>query len=197
MAAIHLQICCEWTKQRATWSIVALPPWQCCLPTLSTSLQSPPSHWPSLPYDVFISSGLRALYRSPLRGLPISPALAMFNSPVNPLSRSLSRDSVRGNRYPRLCPRSQDYEGISFAWPGMGTQSSLPMIRITKLHTFGYHICPDVGETCCVAGEDPVGEDIAECIGVLQVAIKHDYGFLHNFWRLRSDSPGAVAFVAT
>ena len=59
---------------------------------------------PELPYDVFISSGLWALYRS------------------------LSRDSVRGNRYPRLCPRSQDYEGISFALPGMGTQSRLPMI---------------------------------------------------------------------
>ena len=26
----------------------------------------------------------------------------MFNSPVHPLSRSLSRDSVRGNRYKRI-----------------------------------------------------------------------------------------------
>ena len=121
----------------------------------------------------------------------------MFNSPVNPLSRSLSRDSVRGNRYPRFCPRSQDYEGISFTLPVMGTQSRLPMIRLTELHTFGYHICPDVGETCCGAGEDLVGEDLAECLGVLQVPIKDDYGFLHNFWRLRPDSPGAVAFVAT
>ena len=74
MAAIRLQISCKWTKRRATWSIVALPPWQCCLPTLSASLQSSPSHWPSLPYDDFVSSGLRALYRSPLGGLPISPA---------------------------------------------------------------------------------------------------------------------------
>ena len=41
---------------------------------MSASLQSPPSHWPSPPYDVFISSGLRALYRCPLRGPPISPA---------------------------------------------------------------------------------------------------------------------------
>ena len=54
-----------------------------------------------------MSSGLRALYRSRLRGLPISPGLTMFNSPVHPLSRSLSRDSMRGNRYPRLCPQSQ------------------------------------------------------------------------------------------
>ena len=184
MTAIRLQISCKWTKRRATWSIVALPPWQCCLPTLSASLQSPPSHWPSLPYDVFISSGLRALYRSPLGGLPISPALTMFNSPVNQLSRSLNRDSERGNRYPRLCPRSQDYVGISFALPGMGTRSRLTMIRITELHTFGYHICPDVGETCCGAGED-----LVECIGVLQVPIKHDYGhFIIS---------GAVAFVAT
>ena len=51
--------------------------------------------------------GAAALYRSPLRGLPISPGLTMFHSPVHPLSRSLSRDSVRGNRYPRLCPQSQ------------------------------------------------------------------------------------------
>ena len=40
---------------------VALPPWPCYLPTLSASFQSPPSHWPSLPSDDFISSGLRAL----------------------------------------------------------------------------------------------------------------------------------------
>ena len=33
-----------------------------------------PSHWSSPPYDVFISSGLRALYRCPLRGPPLSPA---------------------------------------------------------------------------------------------------------------------------
>ena len=130
MTAIRLQISCKWTKRRATWSIVALPPWQCCLPTLSASLQSPPSHWPSLPYDDFISSGLRVLYRSPLRGLPISPALTMFNSPVNPLSRSLSRDSGRGNRYPRLCPRSQDYEGISFAFPGMGTHATSVLMSV-------------------------------------------------------------------
>ena len=73
MAAIRLQICI-WTKRRATWSIVALSPWQCCLPTLSASLQLSPSHWPGLPYDDFISSGLRALYRITLGGLPISPA---------------------------------------------------------------------------------------------------------------------------
>ena len=55
----------------------------------------------------FMSLGLRSLCRSPLRGLPISPGLTMFNSPVHPLSRSLSRDSMRGNSYPRLCPQSQ------------------------------------------------------------------------------------------
>ena len=62
---------------------------------------------PSLPPDDFMSSGLRASYRGPLRGLPISPGLTMFNSPVHPLSRSLRRESMRGNRYPRLCPQSQ------------------------------------------------------------------------------------------
>ena len=41
---------------------------------MSASFQSPPSHCPSPPYDDFIYSGLRALYRCPLRGLPISPA---------------------------------------------------------------------------------------------------------------------------
>ena len=107
IAAIRLQVSCKWTKRRATWRIVALPPWHYCLTTLWASFQSPPSHWPSFPSDDFMSSGLRALYRSPLRGLPISPGLTMFHSPVHPLSRSLSRDSVRGNRYPRLCPQSQ------------------------------------------------------------------------------------------
>ena len=104
---IRPQVSCKWTKRRATWRIVALPPWHCCLTKLWASFQSPPSHWPSLPSDDFMSSGLRALYRSPLRGLPISPGLAMFSSLVHPLSRSLSRDSVRGNRFPRLCPQSQ------------------------------------------------------------------------------------------
>ena len=56
----------------------------------------------------------------------------MFNSPVNPLSRSLNRDFVRGNRYLRLCPRSQDHEGISFALPRMGPQSLLPMSSISS-----------------------------------------------------------------
>ena len=69
--------------------------------------------------------GLRALLRSPLRGLPISPGLKLFHSPVNPLSRSLNRDFMREHRYPRLCPRSQDHEGISFSLPGMGPQSLL------------------------------------------------------------------------
>ena len=41
---------------------------------MSASLQSPPSHWPSPRYDDFISSGLWAMYRCPLRGPPISPA---------------------------------------------------------------------------------------------------------------------------
>ena len=68
---------------------------------------------------------LRALLRSPLRGLPISPGLKLFHSPVNPLSRSLDRDFVRERRFPRLCPRSQDHEGISFSLPGMGPHSLL------------------------------------------------------------------------
>ena len=191
IAAIRLQFC-KWTKRRATWSIVALPPWHYCLTTLWASFQSPPSHWPSLPSDDFMSSGLRALYRSPLKGLPISPGLTMFNSPVHPLSRSLSRDSVRGNRYPRLCPQSQGHEGVSFTLPGMGTQSHLPVIRFPELQTFGCRICPDVGEKCCGAGED-----IAEYLGVLQVPIGDVDSFIQIFWWLRPDSPGAVAFVVT
>ena len=81
------------------------------------------------------------------------------------------------------------------------------MIRLTEFHPFGCHICPDVSETCCdagedlagedLAGEDLAGEDLAECLGVLQVPIQFDDDFIHNFWRLRPDSPGAVAFVAT
>ena len=33
MAQICLHLSCKWTKRRATWSIVALLPWQCCLAT--------------------------------------------------------------------------------------------------------------------------------------------------------------------
>ena len=36
-----------------------------------------------------------------------------------------------------------------------------------------------------------------ECLGVLQVPVEDDDGFIPLFWRLRPDSPGAVAFVAT
>ena len=46
----------------------------------------------------------------------------------------------------------------------MGTQSHLPVIRLTELQTFGCRICPDVSKKCCGPGED-----IAECLGVLQV----------------------------
>ena len=104
---------------------------------------------------------------------------------------------MREHRYPRLCPRSQDHEGISFSLPGMGPQSLLQMIRLTEFRPFGCHICPDVSETCCDAGEDLAVEDLAECLGVLQVPIQFNDAFIHNFWRLRPDSPGAVAFVAT
>ena len=74
----------------------------------------------------------------------------------------------------------------------MGTQSHLPTIRLNELQTIGCQICPDVGERCCGAGEN-----LAECLGVLQVPVQDDDGFIQLFWRLRPDSPGAVAFVAT
>ena len=94
-------------------------PWPCFLPTLSASF-----HSPSLTSDDFISR-LRALLWSPLRGLPISPGLKLFHSPVNPLSRSLDRDFMRECGFPQLCPRSQDHEGISFSLPGMEPHSLL------------------------------------------------------------------------
>ena len=84
--------------------IVALPPWPCYLPTLSASFQSPPIHSPSLPSDDFISFRLRALLQSPLSGLPISPSLKLFHSPVNPLSRSLDRVFIREHRYLDYAP---------------------------------------------------------------------------------------------
>ena len=61
----------------------------------------------------------------------------------------------------------------------MGTQSHLPMIRLTELQTIGCHICPDVGEKCCGAGED-----LAECLGVLQVPI----GTMTALFRFSGDS---------
>ena len=74
----------------------------------------------------------------------------------------------------------------------MGTQSHLPTIRLNELQTIGCQICPDVGERCCGAGEN-----LAECLGVLQVPVEDDDGFIPLFWRLRPDSPGAVAFMVT
>ena len=53
---------------RATWSIVALPPWPCFLRTLSASFQSPPSPSPSLTSDDFISLGC-GLYYGVLSGV--------------------------------------------------------------------------------------------------------------------------------
>ena len=84
------------------------------------------------------------------------------------------------------------HEGVSFALPGMGTQSQLPTIRLNELQTIGYRICPDVSERCCGAGEN-----LAECLGVLQFPVDDDDGLVPLFWRLRPDSRGAVAFVTT
>ena len=66
------------------------------------------------------------------------------------------------------------------------------MIRLNELQTTGYQFCPDVGEKCCGAGEN-----LAECLGVLQFPVKDDDGLIPFFWRLRPDFPGAVAFVTT
>ena len=76
------------------------------------------------------------------------------------------------------------------------------MIRLNEFRPFGCHICPDVSETCCDAGgdlavRDLAVRDLAECLGALQVPIQFNEVFIHNFWRLRPDSTGAVAFVAT
>ena len=60
----------------------------------------------------------------------------------------------------------------------MGPQSLLQMIQLTEFRPFGCHICPDVSETCCNAGED-----LAECLGVLQVPIQFNDAFVHHFWR--------------
>ena len=66
------------------------------------------------------------------------------------------------------------------------------MIRLNELQTIGCQICPDVAEKYCGAGEN-----LAECLGVLQVPVEDDDGFIQIFWQLRPDSSGAVAFVAT
>ena len=74
----------------------------------------------------------------------------------------------------------------------MGTQSHLPTIRLNELQTIGYQICPDTSERCCDAGEN-----LAECLGVLHFPVVDVDGLIPLFWRLRPDSPGAVAFMAT
>ena len=47
------------------------------------------------------------------------------------------------------------------------------MIRLNELQTIGCQICPDVGEKCCGAGEN-----LTECLGVLQVPVEDDDGFI-------------------
>ena len=139
----------------------------------------------------FMSSGLRSLCRSPLRGLPISPDLTMFNSPVHSLSRSLSRDSMRGNRYPRLCPQFQ--------------RSWRCIIRLARN---GDSVISQRYDLMSSRPSDtrsvpmPV-KDAAVLEGTLRSAlesyfpVEDDDGFILLSWRLRPDSPGAVAFVAT
>ena len=48
MAQIRLQISCKWTKRRATWSIVALLPWQCCLSARQQVYSRPQAIGPAL-----------------------------------------------------------------------------------------------------------------------------------------------------
>ena len=48
MAQIRRQISCKWTKRRATWSVVALLPWQCCLATCQQVYSRPQAIGPAL-----------------------------------------------------------------------------------------------------------------------------------------------------
>ena len=48
MAQIRLQISCKWTKRWATWSIVALLPWQCCFATCQQVYSRPQAISPAL-----------------------------------------------------------------------------------------------------------------------------------------------------
>ena len=68
-----------------------------------------------------------------------------------------------------------------------GNSKSSPTIRPNELQTIGYQICPDVGERCCGAGEN-----LAECLGVLQYPVEDDDGLIPLFWRLRPDSLGRL-----
>ena len=97
-----------------------------------------------------------------------------------------------GKSLSSIMPSVKKVMKVSFALPGMGTQSHLPTIRLNELQTIGYQTCPDVGKRCCGAGEN-----LGECLGVLHFPVEDDDGFIPFFWRLRPDSPGAVAFVAT
>ena len=78
-----------------------------------------------------------------------------------------------------------------------GASQSSPMIRLTEFRLFGCHICPDVSETCCNNGEDLAVQDLAECLGVLQVPIQ----FNDALFIISGDSGQipleTVAFVAT
>ena len=47
---------------------------------------------------------------------------------------------MRENRFLGYALNLKGYEGVSFALPGMGTQSHLPVIRLNELQTIGYQI---------------------------------------------------------
>ena len=152
MATIRLQVSCNRTKRRATRRIVALPPWCYCLTTLWASFQSPSSHWPSLPPDdsclrgCGLCAGVLSEVFQYLLVWPCSIRLCIHSAAV--WAEILWGEIVILDYALSL----KGHEGVSFALPGMGTQSHLPTIRLNELQTIGYQICPEVGERCCGAG---------------------------------------------
>ena len=81
MAQIRLQISCKWTKRRATLSIVALLPWQCCLSTCQQAYSRPQAIGPALLMTIssFLGCGLctgvlSQVFRYPLPGEGTAPA---------------------------------------------------------------------------------------------------------------------------
>ena len=93
-------------------------------------------------------------------------------------ARRISSDLHGAIRPPSQRPGvSSHRQRFAAALPGMGTQSQLSTIRLNELQTIGYQICPDVGERCCGAGEN-----LVECLGVLQFPVEDDDGLIPLFW---------------
>ena len=136
MAQIRLQISCKWTKRRATLSIVALLPWQCCLSTCQQAYSRPQAIGPALLMTIssFLGCGLctgvlSEVFRYLLPGEGTAPASVsgagttrqlqkVVLDPISGLDLSRHADPISSVHCNSDCDvgreSPQGYRGVSF-----------------------------------------------------------------------------------